>query len=171
MKAAAPAKDKIAAGRARSGSLQAHLAASPGRLTPIVLATLAAFGVAISTYLAVTHFGDRPIVCAGLGQCDYVNSSDYASVAGIPVSVLGIFLYAGLLSLASLWAIRPENDLWPIAYWGMALAGAGYAGYLTYVELAILHAICVWCVVSAIVLATSLLLSTAALVRGNEPRP
>jgi uncharacterized membrane protein len=130
------------------------------------LAGLATAGLGISSYLALTHYARRSIVCAGLGECDYVNSSDYASVAGIPVSVLGLLMYAGLLAVALLWVVRYRSETLPVAYWGMALAGAGYAGYLTYVELGILHAICVWCVASAIVLATSLTVSTVALLRG-----
>jgi uncharacterized membrane protein len=55
-----------------------------------------------------------------------------------------------------------------VLYWGLALSGAGYAAYLTYVELEVLHAICVWCVASATILGTSLLLATAALVLTPE---
>jgi uncharacterized membrane protein len=138
------------------------------RAAPLGFAALAIVGLGISGYLTATHYADKTIVCGGLGECDYVNSSKYASVAGIPVSVLGILAYAGLLGTAAVWALKPRSEIWPVAYWGMALAGAGYAGYLTYVELEILHAICVWCVVSAIVLTTSLILSTAYLVWGPE---
>lgn len=136
------------------------------RIAPLLFATLAIVGLGISAYLTATHYADKPIVCAGLGQCDYVNSSEYASVAGIPVSVLGILAYSGLLGTALVWAFRPRSEFLPVAYWGMALAGAGYAGYLTYVELDILHAICVWCVVSAVVLTLSLLLATGYLLWG-----
>lgn len=141
------------------------------RLVPFALAGLAIFGIGISGYLAATHYADKPIVCGGLGQCDYVNSSEYASVAGIPVSLLGVAMYSGLFAAAALWALRPGSDFWPVAYWGMALAGAGYAGYLTYVELEVLRAICVWCVVSAVVLALSLLISTAYLLLAQVGGP
>ncbi len=134
------------------------------RRVPLVLAALAVAGIGVSSYLAYTHLTDTRISCGVAGDCNYVNSSDYAYIAGIPLSVLGIFMYAGLLGAALLWAVRPSDDRMPILYWGMTLAGAGYAAYLTYVELEILHAICQWCVVSAIILTTGLLLSTAALI-------
>jgi uncharacterized membrane protein len=137
-------------------------------MLPAAFLALALFGLGISIYLTATHYADKTIVCGGLGQCDYVNSSEYAEVAGIPVSVLGILAYAGLVAAAGVWLVRPRSDFWPVVYWGMALAGAGYAGYLTYVELAILHAVCVWCVVSATILTISLVLSTATLLRGHE---
>jgi uncharacterized membrane protein len=134
------------------------------RALPLALSALAMLGLGISTYLTLTHYAKKSIVCAGLGECDYVNSSQYASVAGIPVSLLGILMYAGLLTAALAWAWDHRSEALPVVYWGMALAGAGYAGYLTYVELGILHAICIWCVASATVLALSLIVSTAALL-------
>ena len=139
-----------------------------GRL-PYVLVALALGGLAISLYLVTTHLGDKPIACAGVGDCAAVNSSVYASIGGVPVSFLGVGLYVSLATLAYVWSRDPSDDRRMVAYWGMALSGAGYAAYLTYVELTILHAICVWCVASATILATSLALATAALVLTPDP--
>jgi uncharacterized membrane protein len=134
------------------------------RRLPYVLIVLGLCGLAISLYLVTTHFGDKPIACAGVGDCAAVNSSAYASIGGVPVSLLGVGLYVSLATLAYVWSRDPSDDRRMVAYWGMALSGAGYAAYLTYVELTILHAICVWCVASATILTTSLALATAALV-------
>jgi uncharacterized membrane protein len=154
---------KSAAGVAFS---EAVLSLRP-RLVPLVLTVFAVAGLGISIYLTAAHYGNKTIVCAGLGQCDYVNSSEYASVLGIPVSMLGILMYAALLSVATLWALLYTSELLPVAYWGMALAGAGYAGYLTYVELEVLHAICIWCVASASVLTASLVISSVYVFRSG----
>jgi uncharacterized membrane protein len=134
------------------------------RLAPVLLAGLALLGLAVSSYLTYSHWGDESIVCAGIGDCDYVNSSDYATVGGLPVSLLGAGLYVGLLAAALLWGARPSDERFPIAFWGLSVAGVGYAAYLTYVELFVLEAICVWCVVSAVILVASLLVSTALLL-------
>jgi uncharacterized membrane protein len=133
------------------------------RRLPQLLVALGIVGLAISVYLVITHYGKEPIQCGGVGDCNYVNSSEYASVAGIPVSLLGVAMYVGLIAAAAFWSRRPADEKRMIAYWALALSGAGYAAYLTYVELAVLHAICVYCVVSAAVLTTSLAVSTAAL--------
>jgi uncharacterized membrane protein len=133
------------------------------RDVPYALIALALTGLAISLYLVTTHYGDRPIACAGVGDCEAVNSSAYASIGGVPVSLLGVGLYASLAGLAAYWALDPSDDRRMVAYWGLALSGAGYAAYLTYVELEILHAICVWCVASATLLVTSLVLATSML--------
>lgn len=138
------------------------------RSLPWLLAALAATGLGISVYLTVAHWAKRTIVCGGFGQCDYVNSSDYAHIGDIPVSLLGVAMYVGLLAAAVIWALRPGDDLRRVAYWGLALAGAGYAAYLTYVELAVLYAVCVWCIASATILALSLAMSTVSLLRQDE---
>jgi uncharacterized membrane protein len=132
---------------------------------PAVLATLALAGLGVSTYLTVTHWGGTPISCAGVGDCNYVNSSPYSTLAGVPVSALGALLYAGLLFAAIAWWRWPDDERLPIVYWGLALAGFGYAAYLTYVELYVLDAVCVWCMTSATILTVSLTLSTVALLR------
>ena len=51
------------------------------------------------------------------------------------------------------------------ATFGLALAGTIFAGYLTYVELFVLEAICQWCVVSAVL--TVLLLLTEGVLVGR----
>jgi len=135
------------------------------RTIPFVLVALGLAGFAIGAYLTAAHWGDQPIECAGVGDCGYVNSSEYASVGGVPVSALGAVLYLAMTLTALAWALRRDVDWLPVAYWGLALAGAGYAAYLTYVEVAVLRAICVWCVTSAVLLAVSLLIATVAVLR------
>ena len=137
------------------------------RPLPLLLAALSLVGLGIASYLTVAHWGDQPIACGGVGDCNLVNSSEYATVAGLPVSALGGALYLGLALTAALWVRRARDDRLPVMYWGLALAGAGYALYLTYVELAILHAICVWCVTSAAILSVCLALSSWAVLFGG----
>jgi uncharacterized membrane protein len=130
---------------------------------PLILLPLALAGMGISAYLTAAHWGEQAIVCGGLGQCDYVNTSAYATVGGIPVSFLGALLYAAMAGAALTWSREPADDRRAVLVWGIALAGFGYAAYLTYVELFVLHAICVWCVASAIILTTTLIIASAAL--------
>lgn len=134
------------------------------RLLPLFLAFLGIVGLGISTYLTAAHFGDKPIACGGVGECDYVNASPYASIGGVPVSLLGAGLYLALIVSALLWSHAPFDERRMVAYWGLSLSGAGYAAYLTYVELWVIDAICLWCVASAVVLLLSLSLATAALL-------
>ncbi len=84
------------------------------RKLPYLLVLLAGAGLSISLYLAVTHYGKKPIACGGIGQCDYVNSSEYASVGGIPVSLLGVGLYAALIAKGELLAYETEQRFYEV---------------------------------------------------------
>lgn len=118
------------------------------RLGLPVTVALAAAGLGVATYLTVVHFGDQPIACNGVGDCEYVNSSEYAKLAGIPVALLGAAAYATMLLAAALAWLRRDPVLLVLA-WGVALASFAFSAYLTYIELRVLDAICVYCVASA----------------------
>ena len=120
-----------------------------------LLLFLAALGIAIAlylTYVAVWEEGNA--FCTGIGDCVRVQQSKYARVAGIPVAVLGLGMYAGLLGMLALRRWRPEVLPRQLAVWtaALALGGVVYSGYLTWLELVIIEAICVWCVTSAVII-------------------
>ena len=132
-------------------------------VAPALLVALAAAGLGVSTYLTYTHWADQAIVCGGLGNCELVQNSEYATLGPVPIALLGALMYAGLGGLAfiTLWR-RPSEPDWPIlAFWAGALAGTVYSAYLTYLELFVLEAICVYCVASAGLVTGSLVVSTA----------
>ncbi len=88
------------------------------------------------------------------GGCEVVQSSEYAKVAGVPVALVGLVGYLALLATAL--SRAPEAAAVAVA---LALGGLGFAAYLLYVQLAVLDAVCIWCVASDVVMA---LLATAA---------
>jgi uncharacterized membrane protein len=50
----------------------------------------------------------------------------------------------------------------------LALVGAGFSAYLTYLELAVIDAICQWCVASAVVMAALATASVARYLAGGD---
>ncbi len=132
------------------------------RVLLIASALLAIAGIGIAAYLTVVHFADQPIVCSGIGDCEKVNSSRYAKLAGVPVAVLGLLSYVTMLLLV-LGALIRRDAMLVAAAWGVALAAFGFSMYLTYIELEVLDAICVWCVSSATVV-TAILVALSACV-------
>jgi uncharacterized membrane protein len=112
--------------------------------------SLALAGLAVASYLTVVHFADQPIVCSSIGDCELVNSSKYADVGGLPVATMGLGAYAAMLLLVVAAAIRRE-PLLVVGAWAVALASFAFSLYLTYIELFVLDAICVWCVGSAVI--------------------
>jgi len=138
------------------------VSSAPVRLLLVASALLAIGGIGIAAYLTVVHFADQPIVCSGIGDCEKVNSSSYAKLAGIPVAVLGLLSYVTMLLLA-LGALVRRDAMLVAAAWGVALASFGFSMYLTYVEVEVLDAICIWCVSSATVV-TAMLAALSACV-------
>ncbi len=130
------------------------------RLDSLVL--LAALGVAISGYLTWVAFdAEVEAFCSGLGDCSTVQSSEYAKLAGAPVALLGLGMYGALLLLvgARLRSVAvAASEAARAATFGLVLSGALYSGYLTYVELFVIDAICAWCVASALVVTAMLVL-------------
>lgn len=119
----------------------------------LVLGALAALGLLISAYLTWVHFaGLSPICVGGNGGCETVQSSSYASVAGIPVAVLGLVGYACLLLCAM---SRSEAAVY--AGFLISLAGAIFSAYLTYLEVFVIHALCQWCLASAAIMVAALI--------------
>ncbi len=104
-------------------------------------AVLALVGLADSVYLWTAKLGAK-LVC-GVGDCDVVNSSPYASLFGIPVAIIGAAGYAALLALA-LWALY-RGHASPVALIDvrllLAFGGVLFSAYLSLVEVFILHTI------------------------------
>jgi uncharacterized membrane protein len=108
-------------------------------------AGVALAGLAISAYLTVVRLAGGTPVCAIAHGCDVVQQSAYAELAGVPVAVLGLAGYAAiLLSLAR------DDEPARTATAFLALAGFGFSGWLTWVEIVELDAVCIWCVASAV---------------------
>jgi uncharacterized membrane protein len=123
-----------------------------------------ALGLAIAGYLTYVHYAGISPVCEIAHGCAKVQSSRWSELAGVPVALLGLLGYAGIL--AALLA-RGETALTAAA--GQALVGAGFSAYLTYREVFTLQAICIWCVVSAVLMATLAVLTVVRLLRADAP--
>jgi uncharacterized membrane protein len=132
------------------------------RASLLLAAALSAAGLGIALYLTIVHYGDQPIACNGIGDCEYVNSSEYAKLLGIPVALIGAAAYATMLA-GSIAAWLRRDALLLLAAWGVALASFAFSVYLTYIELEVLEAICVYCVASASVM-TALFAALSAAV-------
>jgi uncharacterized membrane protein len=129
---------------------------------PTAIAALALAGVAIAGYLTWVHYAGTPPVCLGGSTgCERVQSSEYAQLFGVPVALLGV---AGYVAVLGSLALRGEFGRTATAF--LALVGTAFSGYLTYVELVELHAVCQWCVASALLMLALAAVSTVRLLRG-----
>ena len=115
------------------------------RITLLLLAT-AGFGVA--AYLTYVHYAGISPVCTTGGSCEKVQTSSYSRLLGVPVALLGLLGYAGILATL----LARESEATRFAAMALTLTGFVFSAYLTYREIYSIHAICEWCVSSAIVL-------------------
>jgi len=130
-----------------------------GRAVRGLLAAFAAAGLLISAYLTWSHLtGTAPVCVGGSGGCEAVRTSRYSEIAGVPVAALGLVAYAAVLASA---AMRGEKAA--ISGVFVALVGAMFTAYLTYLELFVIRAICQWCVASAVVVVACLILGVLRL--------
>ena len=131
------------------------------RAASIVVAVV---GLGIATYLTIVHYAGGEPVCAIAHGCATVQKSDYAMLAGIPVALLGVLGYLAIL--VSL-ALDDESARTTTAF--LSILGLGFSGWLTYVEVGELNAICIWCVGSAICMTLLAGLSVARLLTASPP--
>lgn len=112
---------------------------------------LALVGLFVSVYLLLYHMGFYGVLACGAGSCETVQASKYAEFLGISVPAWGVAFYGAVLVLAlMLQAGREETSLPGRLLALAALGGLCFSAYLTAIELFVLHAVCMWCVVSAI---------------------
>ena len=127
---------------------------------------LAVLGILVSAYMTVYKLTDNPNMCLGNGGCSTVNSSKYAELYGIPVAVIGIGGYLSILVF--LWLERSNSFLTSngtLVVFALALLGFLFTLYLIYVELALIHALCPFCVTSQITMTVLFILSIIRLAR------
>lgn len=114
----------------------------------LAIAVLAVAGIAVSSVSLYHHYetsGTSFCDFGGSFNCDMVNRSIYSKVMGIPVALIGILGYAGILGLATVRRDRAET---PKILLGAAVAGLGFALYLTYIEAFVLAVWCILCLSS-----------------------
>jgi uncharacterized membrane protein len=120
---------------------------------------VALIGLAIAGYLTVIHYTGTAPVCAIAHGCETVQKSRYSELGGVPVALLGLLGYIGILAAL---AVDGERGRTAAAF--LSLGGFGFSLWLTYTEVAKLDAICIWCVGSAICMTLLAGLSAVRLV-------
>ena len=113
-----------------------------------VMIGLAVVGLAVAAYLTYVHYAGIKPACTAGTSCIKVQTSEWSKLDGVPVALLGLIGYVGIVT-SLLLRDREETRL---ATLGLTLIGCGFSGYLTYRELFSIHAVCEWCASSAVIL-------------------
>jgi uncharacterized membrane protein len=112
----------------------------------------ACMGLVDSLYLTWIKISNTQAACLpGIGNCEVVNTSRYSQIFGIPVAAVGSVAYIlmiAILALENKKFIDQSNT--SMALFGIGLVSLLFSAYLTYLELFVIHAICPFCVLSAV---------------------
>jgi uncharacterized membrane protein len=127
----------------------------------MVIAALALAGIFLATYLALYKLGYIGALSCSVGSCETVNLSRWATFLGLPVAVWGVGFYVAVFAVAFAGTLDRFADAPWISHALLGLTGWGvlFSGWLTYLELFVIHAICMWCVISAILVVVLFALS------------
>src|SRR5207302_9432180 len=139
------------------------------RRLSLAIALLAVMGVGVSSVSLDHHFRKSKTSYCDFGEsfnCDLVNRSEYSTVAGVPVALIGIVGYAGLLAFATFYRAKAETPA--ILVLG-SVGGLEFALYLTYVEKFILSICCLLCLSSLAVIFSLTIPSVFLLVHSMQP--
>ena len=126
---------------------------------------LAFIGVFLSIYLTLYKLGYIGELQCAVGSCETVNTSRWATFLGLPVAAWGLGFYVATLALVlvGIQERYADSRAVSLALVGMTGWGVLFSGWLTYLELFVIDAICMWCVISAIIVAIMFVVSVADL--------
>ncbi len=127
----------------------------------MIIAALALAGVFVGLYLTLYKLGIIGELTCTIGSCETVNTSKWSTLAGIPVAAWGVLFYIDVFAIAMVGtsARLEENLAISIALVAQAAFGVIFSAWLTYLELFVIDAICIWCVGSALIVTAILIVS------------
>jgi uncharacterized membrane protein len=133
------------------------------KLLTIILAFL---GAAVSIYLLVLKYTQAVSMCVGSHGCITVNTSAYSSVYGVPVALIGLI---GYLIMAVQTLLEEQvaffKEQGSLLLMGESLVGVIFSAYLTWIEVYVIHAVCPFCVSSAIIILLMFILAVTRLIK------
>ena len=119
----------------------------------VLALVLAVVGLAIASYLTLYKYGIIGSLACGTGECEVVQTSRWSTLLGFPVAAWGAAYYTLVLLVAAAGVRERYATSRPLSLLLVTITGAGllFSAWLTYLELSVIHAICRYCVGSAIV--------------------
>lgn len=131
------------------------------------MAALALGSLGVALYLVVVKLSGGNPACGVLHGCATVNESEYSTIFGVPTALFGAIASAAMLGGALVWWLRADRRAL-LATYLIGLASLPFLAWLTYLELFVIEAICVWCVGYAVLVIVGWLVATYALWRGQK---
>ena len=137
-----------------------------------VIAVLSLAGIFVATYLSLFKLGYVGSLACGTGGCETVQASRWSIFVGVPVALWGVAFYCGMFVTALAGSFGRLALSRGVSTLLVAMSGWGvlFSGWLTWLEIAKIHAICRYCVVSAVLVLVLFLLSLLDLRASRQAR-
>jgi uncharacterized membrane protein len=118
---------------------------------PFIMLTLALVGIGVAFYDSYQIYNGQPLWCPPpIGGCNEVANSPYARIYNLPIGYFGIIYYLYMFCVAALLGIDPHSRALRIAALAYAGLGACFSIYFIILQVAFIHAFCIYCLVSAV---------------------
>lgn len=114
----------------------------------IIILILSIIGVGDTSYLTIKRYTHDSVNCSIFEGCDFVTTSSYSAILGVPVAVLGIIFYLSVFVLTVLY-LRSKNKKFMVSLLGLSSVGFLMSMWFVYTQAFILDAYCLYCLVSA----------------------
>ncbi len=130
------------------------------RWYPFTILGVSILGFFDAAYLTIQHYTQFTLPCTITHGCDLVTKSEYSSIAGVPVALLGALFYLAMFFATYIIIETKRHDLLRFVALG-SIAGFLSSCWFVYLQFFVIHAICQYCMLSAL---TSTTLFVASIV-------
>ncbi len=106
-------------------------------------------GLLDATYLTIQHYRDFWLDCGPLLNCDEVMGSQFATISGIPLALLGALYYLAVFLMVVAYYDREHRCILSIIA-NLTVLGFVASLILVYLQVFIIRAFCLYCLLSAV---------------------
>ena len=154
------------------GMLIAILVAIAGHRVQMTVSLVTFIGIIISAYMAYVEVTANPAVCGVIGDCNAVQQSEYASLFGIPIGVIGMIAYLVMFVISVAMNRAPQKYRSQLLFMLKLLVGgaAVFTIYLTFLEPFVIGAVCAWCLLSSLIV-LNLMWLVIPMIRTEKHKP
>jgi uncharacterized membrane protein len=127
----------------------------------MLAALISLAGLFVAAYLTMYKVGLIGDLACSIGSCEAVQLSRWATFLGIPVAAWGIGFY-GVMFVVAVAGVQERFETAPhipIALTVLSGWGVLFSLWLTWLELFVIDAICLWCVISAMLVVALFIVS------------
>ena len=114
----------------------------------ILVGLFSFLGLVDASYLAAKHYTGTIPPCSIVKGCEVVTTSQYATIGGISVALLGAIYYLAVL-IISIAIIDTKSDRLKKFLAKFSILGLMASIWFIYLQLFVIKALCLYCLVSA----------------------